>query len=94
MLHTASSFIPYLTYNDMFYFYKNKLSFDGGIYCKKYIKTVPSSLVITYKMFGRYENMNILKESIKKEKPSNYNLYIKGYHDARKNHVYFEKYFT
>lgn len=91
----ASSFIPYLTYNDIFYFYKNRLSLDGGIYCKKYIKTLPSStLVISFKMFGRYQNMNIFKEIIKKNKPSNYNLYINGYHDARKNHSYFEKYFS
>ena len=92
---TASSFIPYLTYNDIFYFYKNKFSIDGGIYCKKYIKTLPSTtLIISFKMFGRYQNMNIFKEMIKKNKPSSYSLYIKGYHDASLHHSYFEKYFS
>lgn len=91
---TSSSFIPYLTYNDMFYFYKNKLSFDGGMYCKKYIKSQTSNpLVITYKMFGRYQNMNILKDITNKTKPSPYQLYIKGYNDAIKNHDYLEKFF-
>jgi hypothetical protein len=94
---TASSFIPYLTYNDMFYFYKNKLSFDGGMYCKKYINSKktsnPNPLVITYKMFGRYENMNILKDLTNKTKPSSYQLYIKGYNDAIKNHEYLKSFF-
>ena len=59
---TASSFIPYLTYNDIFYFYKNRLSVDGGVYCKKYLKSLPSTtLIISFKMFGRYKNMNIFK---------------------------------
>ena len=91
----ASSFIPYLTYNDMFYFYKNKLSFDGGMYCKKYInsKKKTNPLVITYKMFGRYQNMNILKDITNKTKPSSYQLYIKGYNDAIKNHDYLEEFF-
>ena len=89
----ASSFIPYLTYNDILFFYKNCLSADGGVYCKNYIKTIPSStLIISFKMFGRYKNMNIFKEFLKKKKPSIYDLYIKGYRDACKNHTYFEKY--
>jgi hypothetical protein len=95
----ASSFIPYLTYNDMFYFYKNKSSFDGGMYCKKYINsknitTSTSPLVITYKMFGRYAHINILKDVANKTKPDSYQLYIKGYRDSINNHVYFEKYFA
>jgi len=91
---TASSFIPYLTYNDFLYFYNNNLSVDGGIYCKEYIKTLPSStLVISFKMFGRYKNKNIFKECIELKKPSTYQLYIQGYHDACKNHSYFDKFF-
>lgn len=90
----SSSFIPFLTYNDLFYFYKNKLSFDGGFYYKKYIKQLPrESLIISFKMFGRYKNINIFKELVKKNKPSAYQLYITGYHDAAKNHKYFEKFF-
>jgi len=91
---TASSFIPYITYNDFLYFYKNNLSVDGGVYCKEYIKTLPpSTLVISFKMFGRYKNKNIFNECIQLEKPSTYQLYIQGYCDACKNHDYFKKYF-
>ena len=90
----SSSFIPFLTYNDLFYFYKNKLSFDGGLFYKKYIKTLPpTTLVIGFKMFGRHTNQKIYKELYKKNKMSVYQLYIKGYHDASKNHKYFENFF-
>lgn len=90
----SSSFVPFLTYNDIMYFYKNKLSFDGGFYYKNYKKTLPSTtLIISFKMFGRHKNINLIKERLKKNKPSAYQLYIKGYNDALKNHAYFEKYF-
>ena len=91
---TASSFIPYLTYNDAFYFYKNRLSLDGAFHCKKYLDTLSSNtLIIKYNMFGRYKNMNIFKENIKKYKPSAYELYMKGYHDAIYNHEYLKQFF-
>jgi len=90
----SSSFIPFITYNDLFYFYKNKLSFDGGIYYKRYKKTLSSNtLVISYKMFGRYKHLNLFTEKIKKNKLTAYQLYITGYHDAIKHHNYFQKYF-
>lgn len=89
----SSSFIPFLTYNDLFYFYKNKLSFDGGLLYKKYIKTLPpTTLIISFKMFGRHTNQKIYKELYKKNKISVYQLYIKGYHDAKKNHDYFKNF--
>lgn len=91
----ASSFVPYLTYNDLFYFYKNNLSMDGGIYHKKYLKTLNSkSLIIKFTMFGRYKNTNMFNEVLKKTKPSTYDLYLTGYHDAQVNHEYFEKFLS
>lgn len=89
----ASSFVPYLTHNDIFYFYKNSLSMDGGIYCKQYLKTMNESncLIIKFTMFGRYKNINMFNEVLKKTKPSTYDLYLTGYHDAQVNHAYFEK---
>jgi len=91
---TASSFIPYLTYNDFLYFYKNTLSVDGGIYYKEYVKTLPpTTLIISFKMFGKYKNKNIFNDCVQLNKPSTYQLYIQGYHDALKNHEYFEKFF-
>ena len=90
----SSSFVPFITYNDIMYIYKNKLSFDGGFYYKNYKKTLPpTTLIISFKMFGRHKKINIIRERFKKNKPSSYQLYIKGYHDAIKNHDYFESYF-
>lgn len=90
----SSSFVPFMTYNDIMYIYKNKLSFDGGFYYNNYKKSLPSStLIISFRMFGRYKNSNIITEKFNKNKPSAYQLYIKGYSDAVKNHDYFEKYF-
>ena len=90
---TSSSFIPILTYKDIFYFYKNRLTFDGGLYYKNFKKTLSSkTLIISFRMFGRYKHVNIFKERLKKCKPTAYQLYIKGYHDALRNHSYFEQY--
>jgi hypothetical protein len=87
----ASSFVPYLTHNDILYFYKNRLSMDGGVYHKKYLETNSNALVIKFTMFGRYKNTNMFNEVLKKTKPGSYELYITGYHDAKINHSYFEK---
>jgi len=90
----SSSFVPFMTYNDIIYIYKNKISFDGGFHYKNYKKTLPSStLIISFRMFGRYKYSNMVTEKFNKNKPSAYQLYIKGYSDAVKNHAYFEKYF-
>jgi hypothetical protein len=90
---TSSSFIPGITYKDIIYFYKQRPTIDGGLHYKKYIKTLtPKTLVVNFKMFGRYKHINMMKEQFKKYKPSAYFLYIKGYQDAKKNHAYFEKY--
>jgi len=91
---TASSFIPFLTCNDLFYVYHNKLTIDGGIYYKKYVKSLTNKkLIIDFRMFGRYKHVNIIKETVKKYKPSMYQLYITGYQDAKKNHACLESFF-
>jgi hypothetical protein len=93
---TSSSFIPFLTYKDLMYIYKNKICFDGGFYYKKYIKSLKNQkcdpLIISFKMFGRHKNERISKELFRKKIPCSYQLYIKGYHDALKNHKYFENF--
>lgn len=93
---TSSSFIPLLTYKDIFYFYNNDLMFDGNILYEKYIKLVKkyNPLIIDYKMFGRHKNKSVLKELGKAKKSDLYQLYIKGYHDATINHDYFANYFS
>ncbi len=90
---TASSFVPFITYKDLFYFYKNKLSFDGGLLKRFYLNHIDTekTLIIKYNMFNRF-NWYPLK-SFFKPKYSFYELYIVGYNDAIKNHDYLEKYF-
>ena len=90
---TASSFIPFITYNDAIYFYKHKLIFDGGLFKKLYMNNIDTTntLSISFNMFNRFKKK--LFGSFIKPKKSFYQLYILGYHDAQKNHAYFEKYF-
>ena len=90
----ASSFIPLITYKDIIYFYKNKLSIDGMLLKKFYLKSVDpnKTLVIKFDMFGRLKKNKIYKSIIKPGR-SLYELYILGYHDAKNNHSYLQKYF-
>jgi hypothetical protein len=85
--------VPFITYKDLFYFYKNKLSFDGGLLKRFYLNHIDTekTLIIKYNMFNRF-NWYPLK-SFFKPKYSFYELYIVGYNDAIKNHDYLEKYF-
>ena len=92
-LETDFLSFKFLNCFDIIYFYKQRPTIDGGLHYKKYIKTLtPKTLVVNFKMFGRYKHINMMKEQFKKYKPSAYFLYIKGYQDAKKNHAYFEKY--
>lgn len=87
----ASSFIPYLTYDDLFYFYKGKNYFDGGIMYHFLKRTLNKDcLIISYKMFNRWTHnkFNILN----KKNISIYDLYILGYHDAISNKKFLDSY--
>jgi hypothetical protein len=89
---TASSFVPFITYKDLFYFYKNKLSCDGGLLKRFYLKHISKkTLVIKFNMFNRFKWYPLI--SFVKPKYSFYELYIVGYNDAKKNHAELEKYF-
>ena len=88
----SSSFIPFITHPNIFLFYKNKLTLDGGIHFKKVKRhRKKETLLISSSMFGRYGE-GILS-GLKKPKCSYYQLYLYGYRDAQKNHTYFEPYF-
>jgi len=88
----CSSFVPFVTYHEIFMFYKNRLIFDGGLYYKSIKKRRESHILfIDSTMFGRYKT-NLLSGLRQPSKPL-YQLYLDGYHDARKNHTYFEKFF-
>lgn len=89
----SSSFIPFLTHPELFFFYKNKLSFDGAIYYKRLKKKIKKeTLLITSSMFGRFNEK--IMQGMQKPTCSYYQLYLNGYHDARKHHDYFSTYFT
>lgn len=87
----ASSFIPFITYNDFFYFYKGKDYYDGGImyhFLKRTLKK--KCLIISYKMFNRWKNCRF--NLLKKKNVSIYDLYMLGYHDATNNKALFDSY--
>jgi hypothetical protein len=87
----CSSFIPFITHNELLLFYKNKLTLDGGIYYKQLKPIKKETLVISSTMFGRYSKK--ITEGLKKPKCSYYQLYLNGYHDAKKNHDVLKAYF-
>ena len=89
----GSSFIPGITNKKIMYFYKNRYTLDGGIWYNHYKKHIDENktLIISPKMFGRF-NVNIVISIFKNFQL--YQLYIIGYQDAKKNHDYFNKYFT
>jgi hypothetical protein len=89
----ASSFIPFITSKDIFCFYKYKLCLDGGICYKEYReKKRDDALVINYHMFKRYKKPKVRFHGMTTKNVNTYQMYLYGYHDARKNHDYFLKY--
>lgn len=89
----SSSFVPLITYNDIFYFYKGKCSIDGGFLYFIYKKTIKSKpLLLNYKMFKRYNKYNIPGYGLFSKNCSIYELYMLGYNDAIKNKEMLDEY--
>ena len=90
----GSSFVPLVTYNDIFYFYNHKSVVDGGLCYRKYIKTIDQDkiLVISPSLFKTNKKRTLIRGLFKPNR-SLYDLYLLGYHNARKNHDYLAKYF-
>jgi len=90
----ASSFVPFVTCKELFYFYNHKLVVDGGLFKKIYMKSIDTdkSLIIKYDMFGRFKHFKLFK-SFRRPKYSLYELYLLGYKDASRNHKYLKQYF-
>jgi hypothetical protein len=92
----GSSFVPYVTYKEFIYFYKHKFVIDGGVYYKNYIKNIDKTkvLVINSSLFREnYKKRHEIFKGFIKPKCSLYDLYVKGYNNARKNHAYLKQYF-
>jgi hypothetical protein len=88
----CSAFVPFITYRDIFLFYKSKLTMDGGLYYRSVRnKREKKTLFIDSTMFGRYKPKRLA--GLRQPKKPIYQLYLDGYNDARNNHAYFEKYF-
>lgn len=88
----CSSFVPFVTYRDIFLFYKNRLTFDGGLYYRRIKRQHQrQTLFIDSVMFGRYKPH--MFAGLNQPKKTLYQLYLEGYHDARMNHDYFESFF-
>jgi hypothetical protein len=96
----TSSFVPFFTSKNLLCFYENNLSFDGGLgYSKFKKKLINKPLIINHKMFIHNKDKTINKKYkdlckviYKKKTITIYNSYIKGYHDAKLNHKYFQDY--
>ena len=87
---TSSSFIPFITYKDLLYFYKYKLCLDGGVCYNAYKRKKKNVLIINHYMFKRYKKTNISNFDMILTKNLNmYQMYLNGYNDARNNHEYF-----
>jgi hypothetical protein len=87
----CSSFIPFVTHNELFLVYKHGATLDGGIYYKQMKALKKNRIVISSSMFGRFSSSMI--QGFRKPKISYYQMYLNGYHDARKNHALLETMF-
>jgi hypothetical protein len=92
---SASSFVPLITMKELFYFYKNKMCFDGGIIYKLHSTSFKNifkkSLIIKATMFNRFK-WHSCKFFIKPTY-SFYELYLLGYHDATVHNTYLSTFF-
>ena len=88
---SASSFVPLVTCKDIFYFYKNKMCFDGGIIYKLFKNSFKNSLIIKASMFNRFKWHK--GKSFIKPNYTFYQLYLLGFHDASIHHTYLSTFF-
>jgi hypothetical protein len=92
----GSSFVPFVTYNDLLYFYNHKCVVDGGLFYKRYMKNIDKNktLVINSKLFRpKYNVEGDDYIGFKKPKMNLYDLYLLGYNNARNNHDYLKNFF-
>ena len=87
----CSSFVPFLTTHELLMFYRSKLTLDGALFYRDVKKEEKRKLFIGPNMFGRYKPARL--QGFFQPKESMYQMYLNGYHDARKNHAYFETFF-
>jgi hypothetical protein len=89
----GSSFVPFITYSDLLYFYKHKLCIDAAVLFKKYLKKVnlEKTLLIRPSMFNRFI-AKYMMTGLVKPKMDLKEMYQLGYDDAKKNHAYFLSY--
>ena len=90
----GSSFVPFITYKDLIYIYKQKLTLDGGLLYYKYLETVDTSktLIIRPSMFDRFKKTRNLGRGLMRQNNTLYGLYLQGYRDATDNKAYLDKY--
>jgi len=83
----SSSFIPMITFKDIFYFYNGKCSLDGGLLYNKYKRQIKNRniLFLNYKLFKRYNSYNIPGYGLLQKQCSIYELYLLGYSDSVKH---------
>jgi len=82
----ASCFIPLVSSNKVFKYYKKSLHIDPGLYFRKYKKYIGNEkkLFIGYKMFQRFK-YTLNGYGLIKHNYNIYDLYLLGYKDAQNN---------
>ena len=93
--YNSSCFIPFITYDHLLNFYNGKLSFDSGLYYRKYLSYIKTNpLIINTEMFGRFKrnNFSILLTGLKKINNTIEELYNFGYLDAVRNKKILDNY--
>jgi len=86
----ASSHIPKISKNKLFYHYNNQKCIDGGLFQNNYPNQMKPKLVISHKMF---RNKNIYKYSNLKHLNIERLIY-EGYRDAMSNNNYLREIFA
>lgn len=91
----SSSFIPFVTYYDLFYFYKGKCCMDGGLLYPHYKRSMKGKhiLYLNYTLFKRFNRYHIPGYGLLKKNYSIYELYTLGYSDATQNKSILDAYF-
>lgn len=92
----SSSFIPFITYSDLFYIYRGKSCVDSGVLYASYKRRLHKHkkiLYLSYKIFKRFNRHNLPGYGLLRRRCTIYELYLLGYADASRHKALLDTYF-
>lgn len=91
----SSSFIPFITYSDLFYIYRGKSCVDSGVLYPSYKRNIKHKkiLYLNYKLFKRFNPHDIPGYGLMHKQYTIYDMYLLGYSDATRNKSLLDDYF-